>query len=160
MRTAYPFKGTNTIIVDDGSGTISASLLASVEKVLYGDPDDLINYPGKNAEGIGYSIEAPLIIPVDVGITITRLPTVNVDLTEIETDVQTAIEQYINTLPLGANVLTSAIINAARNSNAAVYDAIVTAPVSNVAINDNEFAKTGSGTGASVTVTVTVATSV
>lgn len=160
MRTSYPFKGTNTIIVDDGSGTISASLLASVEQVLYGDPDDLINYPGKNAEGIGYNIEAPDIIPVNVGITITRLPNVNVDLTEIKTDVQTAIEQYINTLSLGANVLTSAIIDVARNSNGAVYDAIVTSPASNVAINDNEFAKTGSGTGATVVATVTVATSI
>lgn len=160
MRTAFPFKGTNTIIVDDGSGTISASLLASVEKVLYGDANDIINYPGKNAAGIGYNVTAPVIIPVDVGITATRLPNVNVSLTEISTDVQTAIEQYINTRALGENVLLSEIVRVGKNSNAAVYDLIVASPASNVAISANEFAKTGSGTGGTVAVTVTVASSV
>lgn len=160
MRTSFPFKGTNTIIVDDGSGTISSTLQEAVEKVLYGDPNDLINYPGKNAEGIGYNIVAPTIVPVSVGITATRLPTVNVDLDEIKTDIQTAVEQYINTRSLGENVLISEIIRVGKNSNAAAYDLIVNSPLSNVAIDENEFSKTGSGTGASVVVTVTVATSV
>ena len=160
MRTAYPFKGTNTIIVDDGSSTISSSLQASVEKVLYGDPNDLTNYPGKNASGIGYNIIAPTIVPVDVGITVYRRPTISVDLTEIGTDVQTAVEQYINTRALGENVLTSEIIRVGKNANSAAYDLIVNSPTSNVAIAESEFAKTGSGTGASVTVTVSIATTV
>lgn len=160
MRTSYPFKGTNTIIVDDGTGTISTALQTSVEQVLYGDANDLINYPGKNAEGIGYNIVAPDIVAVDVVVAVTRLPNVNVDLTEIGTDVQTAIEQYINTLALGANVLLSAIFDVARNSNAAVYDMTINAPSNNIAISDNQFAKTGSGTGASVVVTPTIAVSI
>lgn len=160
MRTSYPFKGTNTLVVDDGTGTISTALQTAVEKVLYGDANDLINYPGKNAEGIGYNIVAPVIIPVDVTIAVTRLPNVNVDLTEISTDVQTAVEQYVNTLALGANVLLSAIIDVARNSNAAVYDLTISTPSNNVAISENEFAKTGSGTGALVTVTSSIAVSI
>lgn len=160
MRTSYPFKGTNTIIVDDGSGSISTLLQEEVEKVLYGDPNDLMNYPGKNAEGIGYNIVAPIIVPVDIAVTVTRLPTVNVDLTEIQTDVQTAIEQYVNTRALGENVLTSEIIRVGKNSNSAVYDLIVLTPSSNVAIDDSQFSKTGSGTGASVIVSVSIASSI
>lgn len=160
IRTSYPFKGTNTIIVDDGTETISATLLADVEKVLYGDASDLDNYPGKNAEGIGYNIVAPVIVGVNVSIVVYRLPSINVDLSEISTDVQTAIEQYINTLSLGANVLRSAIVKIARDSNAAVYDIVINSPSSNIIIDENEFAKTGSGTGAAVVVTSAIASSV
>lgn len=157
MRTAFPFKGTNTIIVDDGTGTISATLQAAVEKVLYGDANDTDNYPGKNAEGIGYNIVAPTIIPIDIGMSVTRLSNVNVDLTVIKNDVQSAIEQYINTRALGQNVLTSELIRNAKNSNSAAYDVVLTSPSSNIVINDDEFAKTGAGTGGTVTVVVSIA---
>ena len=158
MRTSYPFKGTNTILVDDGSGTISATLQAAVEKVLYGDANDYINYPGKNVAGMGYNISAPTIVPVDLGIIVYRLPNINVDLTEIGTDVKTAIEQYVNTRSLGQDVLLSEVVRVGKNSNAAAYDLIVNSPASNKSIAESEFAKTGSGTGGTVTVTVSVST--
>jgi uncharacterized phage protein gp47/JayE len=159
MRTAYPFKGTNTIIVDDGSGTISPELQDSVELVLYGDPNDMENYPGKAAEGIGYNVTAPVIVPVDIGISATRLSNVTVDLTEIKNDIQTAVEQYVNTRGLGENVLLSEVVRVAKNSNNAAYDVIVVSPSSNITIAETEFAKTGSGTGGIVSVTVSIATS-
>jgi len=159
MRTNYPFKGSNTIIIDTASGTISADLQASIEQVLYGVSTDYENYPGKNCEGIEYILTTPTIKPVDVTVTVTKLPTVNVDSDEIETDVQTAIEQYINTRKLGEDVIITEIIRIAKNANAAVYDITVTLPATNVSISDSEYAKTGSGTGASVTVTVSTETS-
>lgn len=156
LRSAYPFKGTNTIVVDDGSGIISEDLLLAVEKVLYGDPDDISNYPGKNAEGIGYNIVAPGIVDVDIAVTVFRLASVSVDLLDIKSDVQTAIEQYVNTRQLGENVLLSEIIRVSKNSNAAAYDVVITSPANNVVIAENEFSKTGAGTGGSVTVTMTI----
>ena len=156
MRTAYPFKGANTIVIDDGSGTISAALSTAVEKVLYGDPDDIINFPGKNAEGIAYTLVAPTIVAVDIGITVFRLANISVDPLQIRDDVQTAIEQYVNTRILGENVVLSEIIRVGKNANAAIYDLVITSPAANVVIQETEFAKTGSGTGASVTVTVTI----
>jgi len=159
IRENFPFKGTNTVVVDDGSGTISPELQTEVLKVINGDPNDFENYPGKGTAGIGYNVVAPTIIPVNVGITATRLSTINVDLDEIKVDIQSAVENYINTLQLGQNVLLSEIIKNGKNSNAAVYDLVVTSPVSNVAISDDEFARTGDGTGASVSVTVTIAVS-
>lgn len=158
MRTSFPFRGSNTIVVDDGSGTISSELFAEVQKVLNGDPNDLVNYPGKGVEGIGYLVVAPTIVDTSVGITATRLPNVNVDLIEIKNDIQSAIEQYINTLQLGEDVLVSEIIRVGKNSNAAIYDLIVTSPGSNVAVAEDEIARTGAGTSGTVTVSVTVAT--
>jgi uncharacterized phage protein gp47/JayE len=159
MRTSYPFKGNNTIIVDDGTQTISAELLEEIEKVLYGDPSDIANYPGKNAEGIGYTITVPTIVDVSIGITAYRLPTVKVDLTTIKADIETAVEQYVNTRGLGEDVVLSEVVRIGKNSNAAIYDLVVTSPLTNVAVNENEFAKTGAGTGGTVTATVSIATS-
>jgi uncharacterized phage protein gp47/JayE len=158
MRTSYPFKGTNTILIDNGSGTLSAALLAEIEKVLYGDPNDFYNYPGKNAEGIGYIIDTPTIVPVDISVSVYRLSNVEVDLTEIQMAVQTAIEQYINTRILGENVLLAEIIRTAMNSNAAVYNIVINSPSIDVVISDNEFAKTGAGTGGTVTVAISITT--
>jgi uncharacterized phage protein gp47/JayE len=156
MRTSYPYRGTNTIVVDTGSGSISADLLEEIEKVLYGDPNDLINYPGKNAEGIGYIISAPSIVDVNITITAYRLPTVNVDLDEIANDVKTAVEQYINTAQLGQDIVLAEIIRVGKNSNLAVYDLVINSPAANVSISENEFARTGAGTGGTVNVTAVV----
>lgn len=158
MRTSFPFRGSNTVIVDDGSGSISAELLDEVNKVIDGDPNDLINYPGKGVAGIGYIVVAPVIVDISIGITATRLPNVNVDLLQIKNSIQTAVEQYINTLQLGDDVLLSEVIRVGKNSNSAIYDLIITSPASNVAIGEDEFARTGAGTTGVVTVTVTVAT--
>jgi len=158
MRTSFPFRGSNTVIVDDGSGSIGSELLIEVNKVINGDPNDLVNYPGKGVAGIGYIITAPVIVDISIGITATRLPNVNVDLLQIKNSIQTAVEQYINTLQLGDDVLLSEVIRVGKNSNSAIYDLIVASPSSNVAIGEDEFARTGAGTSGTVTVTVTVAT--
>lgn len=158
MRTAYPFKGANSIILDDGSGTISAALLAEAEKVLYGDPSDLLNFPGKGCAGISYLFVTPSIIPVNVHVTVYRLPSLNVNMTSIAVSVQSAIEQYINTRSLGQDVLLSEIIRVSKNSNAAVYDIVISIPTANVPIEPDQVARTGAGTGATVVVTPVVAT--
>jgi uncharacterized phage protein gp47/JayE len=159
IRTSYPMKGTNTIIVDDGTGTMSATLLAAVEKVLYGSADDLINYPGKNAEGIGYSIVAPTIVSVNVNIAAVRLSSINVDLTTIATDIKTAVEQYINTRTIGEDVIWSEINRIAKDANAAVYDLTINTPTDNIVIDASSIARTGSGTSGTVTVTVSISSS-
>lgn len=154
IRTSYPFKGTNTIIVDDGTGAVSTELLTAVEKRLYGDPNDILNFPGKNAEGIGYIITAPDIVDVDLSITVYKLSTVNVENSEIRTAVQSAIEQYINTRELGVDVILTEVIRVTLSAHSAVYDAAITSPLTNVVILENEFSKTGAGTSGAVTVTM------
>jgi len=156
MIKSYPWKGTNTIIIDTQTGTISADLLIEINKVLYGDPDDLINYPGKNAEGIDYIITTPTITAIDITIIAYRLSTTNVDLTEIQTDVQTAIEQYINTRKLGQDIILSEVVRVAKNSNFAVYDVLITSPASNIPISAYQLARTGAGTAGTITVITSI----
>jgi hypothetical protein len=154
IRSSYPFKGTNTIYVDDGTGTVSATLLADVEKRLYGDANDILNYPGKNAEGIAYIITAPTVVDVNITITIYKLSTVNVENTEIQTAVQTDVEQYVNTRKLGESVILTEVIRTSRDAHSAVYDVLIVSPLTNILIQAGEFPKTGAGTTGVVTVTV------
>ncbi len=156
IRTAYPFRGANTIIVDTPSGTISAELLTEIEKVLYGDANDIENYPGKNCEGIEYQIISPTIVDVNIGITVYRLASINIELDTIKTAVKSAIEQYINTRKLGEDVILSEIVRVTKNAHAGVYDAVVTTPAANISIDEDEFSKTGAGTGGTVTVTMVI----
>jgi len=160
LLPATPTKGTNTILVDDGTGFLSAELQAEIEKILEGDPDDIVNYPGKEAYGMDYPITVPTLIDVNIGVAITRLPSIDVDLDEIKIDVQSAIEQYINTQKIGADVLVSEIIRVSKNSNAAVYDITVNTPSDTISIAGSERAQTGVGTGGTVSVTASIATSI
>jgi uncharacterized phage protein gp47/JayE len=158
----FPDKGTNTVIVDDGSGsgTIDPTILANVNKVLYGDPDDRLNFPGKNVPGITYDIEAPVLVDVDIDITIYRYPNVNISVETVKSDVQTALERYVNTRQLGEDVILSEISRQAKNANAGVWDVSIAAPAANIVINNNEFSKTGAGTSGTVTVTVVIASTI
>ena len=149
LRENFPSAGQITVIADDGSGLLSAAKKIEVEKVLDGDPDDLANFPGVRSAGITANVEAPFVIPVDVVIVITRVGTLS-DEDEIQTAVQSAIEQYINTRKLGEDVIRSEIIKVAKNANPSVYDVSLTIPLANTVIDDSSLARTGSGTGASV----------
>lgn len=155
MRENYPFRGMNTIVVDDGTGTISPSLLASLNKVLYGDPTDIYNYPGKNAAGIGYTFIAPTTQQVDIGITAYFLSTSVEDSDVIKLNVKSAVEQYINTLIIGADVILSEIIRVAKNSDINVYDIVINSPAANITIDATNVARTGNGGTVTVTMVVT-----
>jgi len=159
MRTNYPIKGTNTLIVDDGSGTISPALDLLIDKAIEGDPDDFENFPGKGTEGIGYIKSPPVIVNASLSITIYRLSSVVADLDQMEVDAKTAIEQYINTLALGHDVVLSEVIRKTKNANAAIYDAVITSPAVNIPVGENEFAKTGAGYSGVITVVAVIKTS-
>lgn len=151
IRKNFPSAGQNTVIADDGTGALSPSLLAEIQKVLDGDPNDMENYPGFAAAGITNNVEAPTVVPVDVTVVLTRVSTLS-DETEIKNAVQTAIEQYTNSLKLGDNVVRSRIIEVSRAAHPAIYDVSLSIPATNVAISPSEIARTGSGSGAAVTV--------
>lgn len=153
IREKYPQAGINTIVADDGTGNLSSDLIDQIEKVIDGDPDDIINYPGKRAAGITVNITPPTIVPVDVVITVFRVGTGS-DSDEITDAVQTVIENYINTQKLGQDIVVNEIIALAKKSHSAIYDVNVTTPAANVSIDDTSLGRTGSGTGASVSVTL------
>jgi hypothetical protein len=155
VRPNDPQYGTITIVADDGTGNLSAALQAEILKVVDGDPNDIVNYPGKRAAGVTANIVPPVVVPVPITVLVQRIGTVS-DETEIKTFVKSAIENYVNTRRLGDDVVISKIIEEGRKAHPAVYDIPSTAitPSSNVPIGTDEIARTAGTTGVVVTVNV------
>lgn len=153
MRERYPVAGTNTIVADDGTGNLSVDQIAEINTLIVGDPNDLVNSPGKGVAGIIYNIEAPNVDVISFAYTITRIGSVT-DQTEIETAVQTVIEQYVNTRRLGENVVLTEIIKRAKSSHPAIYDFDLTSHSVNISVNDSSVARTGAAVGGTLTPTM------
>jgi len=96
-----------TVYVDDGSGSVPQDKLDEIKLVIYGN--DTVSYQGYAAAGINFRVLTAGLVPVDVDYDI-ELDTVNVDSTEIEVTVQNAIENYINSLWVGSDVIWSEVI--------------------------------------------------
>ncbi len=110
-------------------------LLATVQKVIDGDPDDPVNYPGIRAAGIRAFATTPTIRRITVRASIVAIP--GVQESDLVPLVIEAIENYINSLGIGENVIISEIIQRAMNVSG-MLDVSVTLPTSNVIILENE----------------------
>lgn len=110
-------------------------LIASVQKVLEGDPADPTNFPGIKAAGINLSVEAPSIRRVTVRLSIQAKP--GYTETDLYPLVRQAVENYITSLKLGENVIVSRIIDSAHNVEG-VYSVTVSEPLNNLTILEHE----------------------
>lgn len=161
LRERFPKDGINTIVADDGTGNLSAALIVEIDKVIIGDFSDFTNYPGKGVAGIKYNIEAPSQVVIDVTAVITRIGNTSDDA-EMISATKTNIENYINTLKLGGDVVDSEIIALGKKSHPATYDFDISAlqkngspvAIDNISIGDSEVARTGTGTTGLVVITV------
>ena len=110
-------------------------LLAEIQKVVDGDPDDSDTYPGLRAAGIRVVIETPVTRRVSVRVSISAEPGISeLDLTDT---VREAIEAYINSLGIGQDVIRAEIV-ARVMSVVGVADVIVVTPTSNIIVLENE----------------------
>ncbi len=93
--------------------TYYTNLIAEVQKVLEGDGENPVAYPGVKAAGIHLSVEAPTIKRV----TVQAVVTAEDGFTEVDIspDVVSAIESYINSRNIGEDIIHSKIITAAGN---------------------------------------------
>jgi uncharacterized phage protein gp47/JayE len=151
VKERYPVAGYNTIIADDGTGKLSLDLITEIRKVLDGDADDIVDYPGSRAAGILSQIIPPNVLSVNIVMTIYRLGT-TADIDEMINAAKTAVEQYINTLSLGKSVIVSEIIRRVKAVHSAIYDVAISAPSANIPVSKDYIARTGSGTSGMVLV--------
>lgn len=111
------------------------NLTATVQKVLEGDPNDEINFPGVKAAGINLSVEAPTIRRINITVSITAKP--GFVETDLYDDVRSRIEQYVTSLGLGEDVIVSRIIDAAHD-NPGVASVRIPIPENDIVILENE----------------------
>lgn len=105
-----PVMGSFVVTVDDGSGTPSTSLLATVQAAV-----DTVRPVGSI-----FSIQPPTVTTVDVSLTIAV--TAGTTQAQISPLVATAISGYINSLPIGANLPLTRIAQIAYSASSAVIN--------------------------------------
>ena len=139
----FPTYGWITIYADDGTGVLDPSVKSQILKVINGDPNDPVNYPGYRAAGIQVQVLAPIVQTVNINAQIKILNTALSDDSYLISLSITAIEQYVNSLGLGQDVILSEIVTNVQNAHSDIYDVTITVPASNVTITSERLARTG-----------------
>lgn len=142
----YLNKGTGEFLILDESGLTAGTqvvsnysyytnIVAEVQKVLEGSPEEAVSYPGVKAAGIFLAVEAPTIRRITVRATITAEPTYSEE--NLVPLVRQSIENYINSLTIGKDVIRTRIIDAAHDVEG-LRDITVTVPSTNITVLEDE----------------------
>ena len=134
-----------SLYIEDGAGNAPADMISAVELAIIGD--DTETNPGERGTGIHARVLAPTKVLQDVTVEVVSNNILSDELVKFTT--KTAIENFINSLELGDDVIVNKLIDVIMGVNG-VIDCTITTPASNVSIGDSQIAKPG-------TVTVTVA---
>lgn len=130
LTTALP---TGSKIIANYSYYIN--LVKSVQRLLEGDETDEVNFPGVKAAGIFLTVEAPAIRRINIRLSLSAKPGYTEG--DLYDTVRTAVEQYITSLKLGADVIVSEIYAAAQDV-AGVYSVTVVSPTQDLTVLENE----------------------
>lgn len=115
--------------------TSYAGLVRTVQKVIDGDKDDPVNYPGYAAEGPLVLVETPIIRRITVRVAISAAP--GYSEADLSAAVREAIEAYISSLHIGDDVIKSEIIQRAMDV-VGVFNVTVASPPGDVVVLPNE----------------------
>lgn len=137
----YPRSGQVTIVADDGTGLLTTDLVLLIRKILDGDPDDLVNYPGIGTAGITYNLAAPVIILRPITASVTRIGSVS-DEDEIRTAVTVAVENYINTRGLGDDFVRSRAVQVMMAAHPSAYNLNLSDPPGDVSVPGDSVIRT------------------
>jgi len=117
-------------------------LVAEAQKIVDGDPDDPENYPGLRAAGIMVVVRVPQVLLQSVSVVLTIMD--GYSLVNTRAAAKQAILDYINTLAISGDVIRSEMIRRVM-AVPGVYDVLVTMPAANVALLDDQLARTTNG---------------
>lgn len=121
--------GLVNVYIDNGSGTASDELQALVSKTLRGYTDTDGRHPGYVAAGIDLQIDGVAATAVNVECGVSVAPTW--DMTLVLANVETALINYLNGLPVFASAVYAELITAAMNVDG-VVDVVLNNPTANV----------------------------
>lgn len=114
-------------------------LIAEAQKVVDGDPNDRVNYPGYRAAGTLVTVKAPLVLQQLVQATLIRETEYAASETLLD-NVRAAINRYINTLGIAEDVIFSELVHAVQEIDG-VFDVTFITPTANVVIGSGELAR-------------------
>lgn len=105
--------GINTVIVDDGSGSPSSTLLNNVLSAIY----------AVRAFGIQMAVKGPTVVNTTVALTVLLVPSPTESTTTIKSNVQTAVLNYVNGVQLSEDsqyLYLNNIVEVAKDADANV----------------------------------------
>lgn len=114
-------------------------LIAYAQKIVDGDPNDRVNFPGLRAAGVYARVQTPQVLLQNVNCTITVLE--GFDQAEARTKVIQAIKDYINTLGISGDLIRSRLIEKIM-AVAGVYNVTLAVPANDVIMLDDQLART------------------
>lgn len=131
----------------DADYTRYTGLIALGQKIVDGDENDRVNYPGLRAAGVQVTVQTPVesVINVAVSVTVSE----GYDDASIKDQVKEVIKEYINALGISGDVLLSQLYRRIMGV-AGVYNSIITDPLADVILLDDQLPRT---TDLNVTVT-------
>ena len=110
-------------------------LIELVQRVIDGDPNDRLTFPGVRPAGVVVRVTMPTIVPltIRVGLTIARGYVVSA----VRTAVETEIFDYINGLGISGDVIRNEIIQLVMQVPG-VVDCVLDLPTNNIVVADSE----------------------
>lgn len=117
-------------------------LIAETQRVLNGDEKNRLTHPGWKAAGTRVRVRFPLVREILVRLALT--PREGFQRASLIAPVTRAVEQYVNGLRLGVEVVLARIIDLAM-SVVGVFDVTVFQPTGNVAVLEEEIARAPRG---------------
>ncbi|MHA2068697.1 MAG: hypothetical protein ACXABY_30405, partial [Candidatus Thorarchaeota archaeon] len=131
--------------------TYFTGLVQLAQRVVNGDKDDSVGFPGFVAAGIIVHVDNPVIRQITMIMSISV--EVGFDETEKRSDVQLVVENYIDGLRIGENVILARAIQLAMEV-IGVNNAKIQAPTSDIVILENELPSSFDSSGNSLVTVV------
>jgi uncharacterized phage protein gp47/JayE len=119
--------------------TYYTGLIAFIQKIVDGDPNDRTTYPGLRAAGILAIVKTPQVLLQNVIAALTIKE--GYDQTTVKANVVQAIKDYINALQISGDVIRAHLVQAIMGIDG-VYDVILTTPATNITLLDDQIART------------------
>jgi uncharacterized phage protein gp47/JayE len=130
-----------------GNYTYFTGLLALAQKVVSGDPKDIQNYPGIAAGGVVIYVDTPTLKSIAIVMAISV--DVGYDEESIKVSVKDVLENYIDGLGLGENVILSRLVERAFTVDG-VTNAIIKSPLYDIVVFESEVPKSYDSNGNSL----------
>jgi uncharacterized phage protein gp47/JayE len=118
--------------------TYYTGLIALVQKVIDGDPNDRENFPGIRPAGVLVRVAAPTTVPITVRARLTLER--GRSFQTVSSQVESSILAYVNDQGISGDIVRNEIIERIMSVDG-VTDCILEIPSANITINDNELAR-------------------
>jgi uncharacterized phage protein gp47/JayE len=125
-----------SVYVDNGYGDAPADVIAAVKSIIAGVGS--YSNPGYKAVGINVRVLAPTVVPIALELNLKIDDTVSQEA--VEAEIITAMQNYINGLKIGEDVILSRITQSVMKITG-IVDLQIVLPAANVVVSDSQIAR-------------------